>query len=58
LGTQFPTGDPKAFQLSLNTLRQKSPNVKVFLSVGGATYQFPSTGMAQDKIEGILKYID
>jgi len=58
LGCWTLTGDPKAFELSLNTLRQKSPNVKVFLSVGGATYQFPSTGIAEDKIEGIVKYID
>jgi GH18 family chitinase len=58
LGTQFPTPDPKALKLSLQKLRQSNPNVQVFLSVGGATFPFPSSRMSQSKIQGILKYID
>ena len=30
----------------------------MILSVGGATFRFPSSRMSQDKIEGILKFVD
>ena len=57
LGTQFPTPNPADLKLSLSKLKQKNPNAKVFLSVGGATFPFPSK-MPADKIQGIFKYVD
>lgn len=57
LGTEFPTSAPACLKLSIYKLRQKNPGAKVFLSVGGAAYWFPSK-MPENKIEGILKYVD
>lgn len=57
LGTLFPTTDPGFLKRSVQKLREKNPDVKVFLSVGGATFKFPSR-MSSTQIQSIIKYVE
>jgi len=38
----FPDKTPKYMKTSISMIKDKNPNAKVFLSVGGATYPFPA----------------
>jgi len=42
LGTMFPDTRPDTLKASIKKLRAKNPNVKLYLSVGGATFKFPN----------------
>jgi len=42
---------------SVKKLREKNPNVGIFISVGGATYPFPEK-MTKETILDIIKYCD
>jgi len=38
----FPDKRPEVLKRSIKNLREKNPTVKIYLSVGGATYKFPA----------------
>jgi len=53
----FPDTRPEVLKRSIKELRAKNPKVKLYLSVGGATYKFPSR-MSKAQIDAQLKYCD
>jgi len=53
----FPDKRPEVLKRSINNLRAKNPNVKLYLSVGGATYKFPAK-MSKAQIDAQIKYVD
>jgi len=53
----FTNSKPEALHNSVKNLRAKNPNVKIYLSVGGASYKFPDR-MTKAQIDAQLKYVD